>query len=281
MLEFAIANLLCDEVSFEVPSSLGNWEFVRTYNYADLVREIDKGMCGNTYYVSLVGVGPTSSDADFRTACDEIIDICLVLSFLGARCVTPSGTTGQSEIKFIALGDSFVRSRSIVGFPVVKPASFAQFFSDWLSGIYPKFWSRRLRLQLCHWLSGLTCFTLEDIYLSAGVQMDIVKQLEKAASNNQNLTYFQGMKSASNRYSLTALSNNYKAMRNDLFHEGVLSGSNFKNKTKSECAVVVAETLNWLDSYILAVIGKSNSVQGLPRWKEIEIEQYLPSISVR
>ena len=111
--------------------------------------------------------------------------------------------------------------------------------------------------------------------------MDIVKQLERTATSNPNLKYFQGMTSASARYSLTPLGNDYKAMRNDIVHEGVLSGSNFRNKAKSHCATVIADTLNWLDSYILAVIGKTTEVSRLPRWKGIDFERGLPSISVR
>ena len=281
MLEFAIANLLLDNVSFEVPSVVGKWEFERAGNYTDLVSAIGKGMCGNTFYASLSAVGPKSSDAVFETACDEIIDICLVLSFLTARCVTPSGTTAQSDIMFIQLGDDFVRARAIDGFPTLKPSSLNQFFSDWLSIGYPAFQKRWFRLQLCHWLSGLTCFSLEDIYLSIGVQMDIVKQRERAETGVSSLTYFQGMSSASSRYSLVPLGDDYRAMRNDIVHEGVLSGSNFSGKSKSQCANVIAEALNWLDAYVLVVIGKSISSAGIPRWRGQDIEHGLPSISVR
>jgi hypothetical protein len=281
MLEFAIANLVTNEASFGIPSKLGNWQFVRAHNYQQIVTSLGQGMCGNTFFASIDTITPRSSDSDFQTACDEIIDICLILSLLCARCVTPSGTTENSVIQFIQLGDDFVPSRAIIGFPSITPTSLSNFFSDWVSSIHPAIIQRRLRLQLCHWLSGLTCFTLEDIYLSAGVQMDIVKQLERVATNNLNLTYFQGMASASKRFSLTALGNDYKAMRNDIVHEGILSGSNFAGKTKGQCSVVIAETLNWLDSYVLAVIGKANQAVGFPRWKGVDFEHGLPSISVR
>ncbi|HEY5536596.1 MAG TPA: hypothetical protein VIL99_16885 [Ignavibacteria bacterium] len=212
--------------------------------------------------------------------CDEIIDICLVLSFLTARCITPSSTTGNSDIQLIQLGDNFVPSRAIEGFPTIVPSLLSNFFSDWVTTINPAIRQRRLRLQLCHWLSGLTCYSLEDVFLSAGVQMDIVKQVEMAIIG-RNLSYFQGMTSASTRFSLIPLSDDYKDMRNDIVHEGVLSGSNFSRKTKERCAEVIAETLNWLDSYILAVIGKTTMVSGFPRWRGVDFEQGLPSISVR
>jgi len=282
MLQFTIANLITSEESFNIPSTVGNWEFTRTPNYQDMLGSIDQGMCANTFIASNEAINPRSGDDDFQSVCDEIIDICLVLSFLNARCVTASGTTKWSDIQFIQLGDDFVPCRSIVGFPEILPiSSLSNFFLDWITAMHPTMLQRRLRLQLCHWLSGLTCFTLEDVYLSAGVQMDIVKQLERITTNNTRLTYFQGMSSASSRYSITQLSSDYKSMRNDIVHEGVLSGANFANKSKGQCAAVIAETLNWLDSYVLAVLGKTSQVSGHPRWNGPDFEHGLPSISVR
>jgi hypothetical protein len=63
-------------------------------------------------------------------------------------------------------------------------------------------------------------------------------------------------------------------------HEGVLSGNNFPEKSKSECAVVVAETLNWHDTYILAVLGVATPPQDA-RWRGQGLERDLPAISVR
>ena len=52
--------------------------------------------------------------------------------------------------------------------------------------------------------------------------MDIVKQCEIAATGT-NLTYYDGMISASTRFSLSPLGRDYKDMRNDIVHEGILS----------------------------------------------------------
>ena len=82
---------------------------------------------------------------------------------------------------------------------------------------------------------------MEDIFLSVGVQMDIVNQCERVATGNLGLTYFQGMESASNRYALTKLTRDYTKMRNDIVHEGVLSGSNFTGKNKADCAVIITD----------------------------------------
>lgn len=110
--------------------------------------------------------------------------------------------------------------------------------------------------------------------------MDIVKQRERASTGNSTLNYLQGMMIASNRYSLSPLGNDYKNIRNDIVHEGVLSGSNFPRKSKSECAAVVAETMNWLDAYVFAVTGIPNPT-GSPRWRGQDLERGLPAVSIR
>jgi len=141
-----------------------------------------------------------------------------------------------------------------------------------------EFQQRRMRLFLSHWISGLTCFSLEDLFLSVGVQMDIVKQCEITATGVKK-NYFEGMESASSRYGIPKLGTDYKNMRNDIVHEGRLSGSNFSGKTKGGCAAVTADALNWIDQYVWAVI-----LPGLPlmrlRWKRELIQNGLPALSL-
>jgi hypothetical protein len=278
MFEFTIANLITDEKSFEIHCESGTWKFEKHNKYDQHKKAIEEGMCATTFFAYNDNINIRTSDNNFDLACDEIIDICLLLSFISSKSVVPIGTTPHSDIRFVELGDDFIRCRSILGIPELRVTSLSSFFSNWTTEIYPKFELRNLRLQLSHWLSGQTSFTLEDVYLSAGIQMDMIKQLEIIATGN-NLTYYKGMTSASNRYSINQLSNDYKLMRNDIIHEGVLSGSKFRNKTKSDCSNVVAETLNWLDNYVLSVINKKNEIINLPRWKGIDIEHGLPSIS--
>jgi hypothetical protein len=196
MLEFAIANLVSDEARFKAPSAVGTWEFIKRHDYDRARPTLESGMCANLFDACLNAIGPKSSDADFEVACDEIIDICLVLSLLTARCVTPTGTTSNSDLEFLALGDKFMRDRGIVGFPSLEYTNFTVFFANWLHVGLPNMRHRGLRLQLCYWLSGLTCFSLEDIFLAVGVQMDIVKQRERKATGCR-LTYFDGMTYAS------------------------------------------------------------------------------------
>ena len=281
MLEFAITNLVLSEPSFEVPSSFGQWEFEQAPNYQSILPNLEEGQCGNTYFAANSSIGATTSYSDFDTASDEIMDICLILSFLNSRCVTVSTTTARSDISFAQMPDQFIRPRSIIGFNAVDVPSITQFSIHWISLMQPLYEQRKIRLQLVHWLSGLTCYSMEDLYLSVGVQMDLVKQRERAATGNLSLTFFEGMQSASTRYNLSTLGQDYKNMRNDIVHEGVLSGSRFVSKSKMECAVVIADTLNWIDNYIFAALGTTFPSGNSPRWIASEVKQFLPAVSIR
>ncbi len=43
-------------------------------------------------------------------------------------------------------------------------------------------------------------------------------------------------------------------MRNDLIHDGTLSGTSFNNRNAADCNIVVAAALNWIDSYLHAAL---------------------------
>lgn len=283
MISFLIVNLISDEKEFSVNGELGEWKFSATHNYNDLITPItEKGLCANTYTASLDSISERSSSRDFSKCCDEIIDITLLISFFQARCVTPSGTTAFSDIQFLQLGDDFIPARGIIGFPELKPIlGYADIFLDWNVGTHLELTNKKFRLFLAHYLSGLTCFTLEDLFLSLGVQMDLVKQEEMRLEGSSGLSYRQGMETASSRYNISPLSADYAKMRNDIVHEGILSGTNFNNKTKADCSQVIIDTLNWIDSYMASALGFSSKVSSDPRWKVGDMEHRLPSLSVR
>lgn len=280
MLEFWIADLKSDETEFSVPATLGVWEFRRRDDYPTVLSKIKEGQCAVSYYAYNKSISHNTSDHDFSGVTGELIDSCLILSFIQAACVTPCRTTPRSDAICLQLGDSFVRPRAIAGFPSLPLSdTLATFFSRGTPTLAGAFQSRRLRIFLSHWISGLTCFSLEDLFLSVGVQMDIIKQCEIAVTGTK-LNYYDGMLSASSRYNLQSLTNDYKNMRNDIVHEGVLSGANFPHKHKARCAEVVATSLNWIDAYVCAVLGLNASPAAAPRWKGMHLESGLPALSL-
>jgi hypothetical protein len=275
MFGFCIANLIVPEREFEIPSAFGTWSFRRSHSDDQLCEAIERGACGNTFLSQIQVNIRERTDIEFQALCDEIISACLLLSWLTARCVTVTQTLPNCEVQFLTLGDHFLPARGIVGFPRVnRTGSLTQFFQPGLPHFQNIMRQRRLNLMLCHWLSGLTCFTLEDIFLNACVQMDVVKQCEMTATGRR-LDFLHGMIEASTRYNVPQLSVDYRNMRNDLVHEGVLSGTNNPHKTKAQCQGYAADTLNWIDRYIGEVLGIGTIVGASPRWSGQQI--MLPS----
>jgi hypothetical protein len=279
MIEFWISDLKSTEEHFVVPCSVGSWEFHQRDDYTEVMDAFEKGQCVPSYYANNSALGRSASDEDFGKSIDELIDICLILSFVTGACVTPKGTTPQSEAQFVELGDSFIRPRAIRGFDSLKTdLTLSDVFKSGLPHLAKDFQQRRMRLFLSHWISGLTCFSIEDMFLSVGVQMDIVKQCEIQATGIKK-TYFEGMESASTRYGISKLGTDYKNMRNDIVHEGRLSGSNFSGRTKGDCAAVTSDALNWIDEYVWSVLSKPCVLQA-HRWKPRLIEYGLPALSL-
>ncbi len=275
MLQFCITDLPLSD-SFSMSSSSGVWEFVPS----PPSRPPRSGEVANTYLAINDSITPMSDDSTLQDVCEEVVNGCLGLSFLTAKCVTPSDSGPYSQIKFFGLGDRFIRPRAIEGFPPLE-VDFPGLFLAGPLNITGQFKSRWMRLLLCHWISGLTCFSLEDLFLAIGVQFDIVKQCERIATGDKKLTYYEGMESASKRYAIPQLSKDFKNMRNDIVHEGRLSGTNFSSKTKSDCAQVIAESLTWIDRYAIRVMGIVNHVdETKTRWEPHHLESGLSSVSL-
>lgn len=144
---------------------------------------------------------------------------------------------------------------------------------------FSQFESRWMDLFLAHKISGFTCFTMEELFLSISVQLDIIKQTEKGANPKSALQTRQALKKVSMDLDIPTVNELFEKMRNDIVHEGKLSGSNFQNKTKSECSAVIADLLNWLDEYTAKVCFFDGYVSRFDRWKAIDIEHGLPSFS--
>ncbi|HSK48423.1 MAG TPA: hypothetical protein VLA05_10545 [Coriobacteriia bacterium] len=279
MLELNVTNLVLNELRFDVPSRYGNWHFERLPAYPQQVDSLGAGQCANTYFAQNSGLSSASDTLDIEGGIYELLDICLVLSFVTAKCVTPSGSTPRSDLAFLSLPQHFLPPRSIVGFRALDcPNGIETLFRNFLS--WPQsFADFSIRLFLSLWVSGLTAFTLEDIFIRTAVNMDIVKQSEIRLLG-RDFRYYPGMEAASKRFAIPPLSPDYKNMRNDLLHEGRLSGSKYANKSKTEVATTIAEVLNWIDLYISSALNLGGDVTVGARWKAAELEHGLPSLSL-
>lgn len=130
MLELWIADLRSNETTFSVPGSVGSWDFQQRDNYAEVLQQMQEGQCAATYYATNESIDNSVSDANFVLATDELIDTCLILSFISGACVTPRGSTMASTLQLPQFGDVFIRTRAISGFDSLSIAeTYGQYFS--------------------------------------------------------------------------------------------------------------------------------------------------------
>lgn len=277
-VSFYISDLVADEEEFQVPSECGVWVFRKLHNYADTVAKLGEGMIGATFAANNWDV----ESGNVFEAIDELIDACLLLSFFTSKCVTPLDTAAGSALKFLGdLPDKFIRPRNINGFlPLQQDLDLTALFSDGMRTIRPRMMDRRMRLSLCHWISGLTSFSLEDIFVWATIQMDIVRQCESHRLNCPSLSYYDASATASRHYGLRQLPKAFKQMRTDLIHEGKLSSTSFVNKSKSDCAAVIAQTMGWIDLYTLKVLKLDSKLETPKRWNKELLLNHMPSLTL-
>ena len=280
MIGYSIANLVFDEERVQVDGSLGKWDLWRTEDdYGEKLCALERGMCANTYWLMNDEVQPECTDEQTNQAFREVVDMLLLLSFYTGRCVAVSGNHSMSDFVLISKGDAYIEPRSVLGIGSLnRKYSVHDLFDGGMKALSDRLIKSNLRVLLAHWISGVTFFCLEDLFLSSCVIMDIVKQTEMKISGRK-LSYFKGMKAAASRLGIRELSPSYRDMRNDLVHEGTLSGTNHKNKDKAECSRVAADVLNWIDQYVGRELGLPGWPTDLGRWNKTDFIG-TPSVSI-
>lgn len=282
-----IANLWTEE-TFSATFRGCAWEFERFSQHSEKP-DFDDGKCRNTYEATHTVTPPQTID----DAAGGLLGVCLLLSFATGRCAVPDG---RSMMK---APDCFPTARAIVGLPPLHDSIDLKTLLAGLTASEAAYDNRRLRITFSHWLSALTCFSMEDMATFAFVIMDVVKQCEIAAGvtskklwkdgTPKDLEYFEGMEAAAGRYSLQLLPQDFVRMRNDLLHAGKLSDKNFADKSvpsapvprsKDECAAVLAEVLNWIDRYVLAVLNVALPAGYRDRWDSMVLSAGPPAISL-
>lgn len=69
-----------------------------------------------------------------------------------------------------------------------------------------------------------------------------------------NLSFLKGVTDASARFGVAAPAADFKNMRNDLVHDGTLSGTRHPGKSAADCRAVAAGVLDWIDRYLHAAL---------------------------
>tara|TARA_B100000427_G_scaffold319660_1_gene318169 strand:- start:195 stop:1034 length:840 start_codon:yes stop_codon:yes gene_type:complete len=256
MIGFRLVNFLppagAQRLLINTPT--GTWELEQEQNYAALKNSVCSHKCAETYSIEhpvSMQNGAAACDAAF----EEVTPIVLGASFALGLSVTVKRSLPSSECSIMQPSDHWPRERAMgAGTPIVTTdAELISCIEKTVTAWKTAGASEKALLLIHHWLDALGCWSFEDMYLSATTILQIIAATEEHRQG-QNLSFFNGVTDAANRFSISPLSRDFKDMRNDLIHDGRLSGSRFSSKTLNDCAQVAADVFNWVDLYIHAAL---------------------------
>ena len=260
---FGLCNLFVpgEPETFSLSTPAGTWEFKRLPQYEDWKEDIlHRGQCGTTYEavknVDTAGSRTVALEEGF----DELLPICLGASYLTAMTVSPDSGIAGSKVSFIRVGDHFPRPRGMgPGHPAVD--NVPEFKAN-LEAFVPAYMRvekvEKARLLIHHWLDALAFWSLEHLVLSTTTLLEVIAATAEDLSQTPLKSFAGRVAYAANRFGLPSLNPGFRAMRNDLVHEGTLSGSDMPNATVEACATFTADALNWIDLYLHAIFDLGN-----------------------
>jgi len=269
MIGFWLVNLLPpgspEEVELKTPA--GTWTLVRFHDFDKVVSHItNKGGCGTTYSAEFPLPTDSTRGQVMEDAFAELLPICFSASFATGMAVTIRGHTMMSEVQVVARGNHFPRERGLnEGNPCV--ASLADFIKlvEAFVAKYPALDPiEKLRLLSHFFIDAMSCWSLENLYLSSSTLLQIIASTEEDTTRPFAQTYstsrrqrkpafFDYLAGAADRVGIPPLSHDVVKIRNSLIHEGTLSHALLP--TQSDASVPIAEAMNWFDSYIYAILG--------------------------
>lgn len=245
----------------------------------------------DTYILVHANSGESSSTVDEK-AWDELTPILLAASFATGMSVTiRDGTLAGPRL--LNSPTQWPRPRAMDGpsWVVNVPGEFQALVSAFVKSWPDAGQKEKALLLVHHWLDALACWSMEDLYLSATTLLQVIATTEKrkrlrdrkrARKGRQlgkkepleKLFFHDALKAASSRVSISHPSPQVKEMRDSLVHEGTLRGKWMEQVDRTRlagigkdaddggdrltdheiCARIVAEVMNWLDTYIHAAL---------------------------
>jgi hypothetical protein len=241
--------------TLSVKTPTGVWTLNRASFYGQSITGVHAGQCANTYAIEHP-VSMNNGSAECDLALDEMTPLLLGASYLTRLSVTAKISLPHSEVAIVRPSSHWPRERAMgdPNFVVATENEFLAVLEAFISAWSGPAQGEKALLLIHHWLDSLACWSFEDLYLSATTLLQIVAATEDAFQGRE-LSYFTAITDASCRAGIAALSRDFKDMRNNLIHEGKLLGGKFSGKDLTDCAVVVANVLNWFDEYIHSVLG--------------------------
>lgn len=262
-LGFRLCNLIIpgepQKLSLTTPT--GTWELQQEPKYAALKNAIAEGQIAETYSISTsVVIGAAGRSAALDAAFEQLLPICLAATYLTGMSVAATRALPFSGISFVQVGPHFPRPRAVAGAALVvtDEAMFRDHAEAFVRNYPTTSRSEKSRLLVHHMLDGQACWSLEDLCLSTATLLEIIAATAEAAAaavGLQKNKFADRIDYAAQRFGLPSVSTDFRKMRNDLVHEGTLSGTRFANKNADDCAAAAAAALQWIDQYIHAALG--------------------------
>lgn len=256
MIGVRLVNLLIpgDPEHLAVWGAHGDWLLAREPDFE--ARKADvmaKHLCHETYRAEHPVDGAAGAAAVEGTLA-ELLPLCLGMSYLSGNSVTVHRSLPASDFQIMQVPPKFPRERSAAGpGPVVNdPAEFRAALGAFLTAYPAQGLAEKILLVVHHWLDALACWSLEDLYLSATTILQVVAATEEGRQG-ASLSFRQGVTDASARFGVAPAAD-FKNMRNDLVHDGTLSGSRHPGKSADDCRAVAAGVLDWIDRYLHAAL---------------------------
>ena len=244
----------------DIATRAGIWTLTKDPDYMKFKAVIEKGQCAETYSIRISNTYTGSRSAAIDAASDELIPLCLGASYLTAMSVAPSRSLPFSDVSFLQVGPHFPRPRAMgLGFQsAIDTAMFKQNLEAFVAGYPATDPTEKIRLVSHHFLDALAFWSIEDLVLSTTTILEIIAITAKTVGGPLGQpvgNYAQRLTYAASRFAIPPVPTDFRDMRNDLVHEGTLSGTGFPGKDADDCGLATAKALDWIDLYVFAALG--------------------------
>lgn len=265
MLSFYVINLLIpgDPSTISLTTPAGPWSLLATPDFKEAKSAIEGAKLpkplilpiAETYFLENE-TGPHVGSVPTDQAIEEMTPILIAATYATGMSVTIQRSTMGSEVSILQASEHWPRPRAIDRpSSVVSSAAEFQYLVEAFVNAWPTTGqSEKALLLIHHWLDALSCWSMEDLYLSATTLLQVIVATEAAKQLKQELKFYDGLVQAANRMGIQPLGQDFKNMRNELVHDGRLIGKRFSGPDKLACGQVVADVLNWIDEYLHAAL---------------------------
>ncbi|PRG18066.1 hypothetical protein [Burkholderia multivorans] len=239
-MNFWITNLLMpgDPANVPIATPQGSWQFVKMAEFARNSAAIRGAAAprptmppvAETYYLR-----DTAGADDVARFDAEVTPILLAATYATGMSVTSQRATKNGVDAIVQQSEHWPRPRGLdQPSPVVSTLDeFVRLVEAFVRSWPAAGQAEKALLLVHHWLDSLSCWSMEDLYLSATTQLQVIVATEATRQGKKELPFYDGLSDAAGSMGIPALSTDFKNMRNELVHDGRLIGKRFAGPDKA------------------------------------------------